>query len=262
MLKKYEFFKTNNGVLYCGDCKNILPLLKKEIDFVIADFPYNVSVYKNRLTRIKGQIKCADFGDWDKWDNYDDYISWIFDIHKLILNICKNDISLLYFFSNNISGWLGVEFELKNLSVLKQILIWVKNNPIPQIRKTSFRSSYESSLWLINNKSDNLKDYNIVIKPKTFNFLEQSEMKNVWEYNIGKKDTEHPTEKPLSLIERAIKIFSNKNDIVLDPFSGSGTTALACEKLERKWVGIEINEKYCEMAKKRIENYTKQVKLF
>lgn len=75
-------------------------------------------------------------------------------------------------------------------------------------------------------------------------------------------ENEHPTQKPVELMELMLNIHSKENDLILEPFCGGGSTALACEKLNRRWIGIEISEKYCEIAKKRIEDYTKQLKLF
>ena len=69
---------------------------------------------------------------------------------------------------------------------------------------------------------------------------------------IPKKKYNHPTTKPLGLIKDLIYFYSNKNDLVLDPFLGSGTTAVACERLNRRWIGIEISEEYCKIAKERI----------
>ena len=71
----------------------------------------------------------------------------------------------------------------------------------------------------------------------------------------------HPTEKPLGIFVWCIE-FSKTKGIVLDPFIGSGTTAVACERLNRRWIGIEIEEKYCEIAAKRIEKERSQLKLW
>ena len=76
----------------------------------------------------------------------------------------------------------------------------------------------------------------------------------------GQMDKKHPTQKPLKLIFWCLKW--DDGNLVLDPFMGSGTTAVACERLKRKWIGIEIEEKYCEIAAKRIEQERKQLKLF
>lgn len=66
---------------------------------------------------------------------------------------------------------------------------------------------------------------------------------------------QHPTEKPIELMKRFIQYHTQKNDIVLDPFMGSGTTAVACELLQRRWIGFEISQEFCELAKKRISKY-------
>ena len=72
----------------------------------------------------------------------------------------------------------------------------------------------------------------------------------------------HPTQKPVGLFMQILRKYSPEGEIILDPFLGSGTTAIACERLNRKWIGIEIEEKYCEIAAKRIEQERKQLKLF
>ena len=72
----------------------------------------------------------------------------------------------------------------------------------------------------------------------------------------------HPTQKPIYLFSWLIDTYTKKQDLVCDPFIGSGTTAIACEKLNRKWIGIEISEKYCEIAVKRIEHERSQLKLW
>ena len=72
----------------------------------------------------------------------------------------------------------------------------------------------------------------------------------------------HPTQKPIFVIKNLIERFSEPKDIILDSFLGSGTTGVACEKLGRRWIGIEISEKYCEIAKKRIRAEANQHKLF
>jgi len=81
-------------------------------------------------------------------------------------------------------------------------------------------------------------------------------------YFFREKKTGHPCQTSLDAFLRFAGHFSNKGDNILDPFIGSGTTAVACERLGRKWIGIEIEEKYCEIAAKRIENERKQLKLF
>ena len=86
-------------------------------------------------------------------------------------------------------------------------------------------------------------------KPKaTFNEY----CKNVvWDFPCGRGNI-HPTQKPLKLFEFLVKASSNENDIVLDPFIGSGTTGVACKNLNRNFIGVELSEEYCQIAKKRL----------
>jgi len=89
-------------------------------------------------------------------------------------------------------------------------------------------------------------------------------MKNIMRYPIcsGNERTEHPTQKPLKLIERLIEIHSRENDVVLDPFLGSGTTVVACIRLNRQYIGIEKNEKYFKIAEERVKRELEVQHLF
>ncbi len=85
---------------------------------------------------------------------------------------------------------------------------------------------------------------------------------NYFDFVVCGKKPDHPSPKPIAYMMKIIQRFTDETDIVFDPFLGSGTTAIACEKLNRRWIGIEISEEYCEIAAKRIENETRQLKLF
>ena len=81
-------------------------------------------------------------------------------------------------------------------------------------------------------------------------------------YYFTEKTYGHPSPKSIKLMAECVELFSGIDNIILEPYLGSGTTAIACERLKRKWIGIEIEEKYCEIAAKRIELERKQLKLF
>ena len=88
---------------------------------------------------------------------------------------------------------------------------------------------------------------------------------DIIEFNLVEKERysiTHPTKKPIKLFEYLIETYTNSNAFVLDNCFGSGTTGVACEKLNRHWIGIEISEKYCEIARKRISQEANQLKLF
>ena len=143
----------------------------------------------------------------------------------------KEDISFFH--------WLQKESNIRT----RTIYVWHKTNPTPQFRKVNYLSACEFAY--IGSKGNG---------SWTFNFGYQTEMHNFYEtpnasiYGV----TEHPTEKPVSLFKHFIEVHSNKGDVVLDPFMGSGTTGVACKATERKFIGFEKDEKYFEMAKKRI----------
>lgn len=252
-MKPIEFFIDK---IFHDDCMNILKEIPPEsIDLVIADFPYAVSQYSSLLTRVGGKYVKADFGEWDRWDNTEEYISWVFNVCNEIERVLKKDAVFFPFFNNRFGSWFAMELMRKKLFVYKMPIVWEKINPVPHCRKTSFRNCMEVGHWLIKSKVDYLGDFDAVVKPKTFNFLKQEEMCNVMKYAIGDKYTTHPTEKPLKLTTRIIKIFTNEGDIVLDPFVGSGTTCVSARSIRRHFIGIDIDKNYVKMTLKRLGTF-------
>lgn len=158
---------------------------------------------------------------------------------------------------------IGISLELEGFSIINNI-IWRKTNPAPNLACRCFTHSTETIIWARKILSNNKKGKH------TFNYREMKisnggkQMKDVWNFNdepiwyesacINKKEkTEgnHPTQKPIALLERIITAATNEGDIVLDPFSGSGTTGIASAKLNRKYIGIEIDDEYLFISKNR-----------
>jgi DNA modification methylase len=228
--------------LICGDALKILPaLLDESIDLIIADFPYNISNCSSSLTKVGSKIVRADFGEWDKFSE-EEYENLIIKVSKEFERILKPQCQAYMFFDNHYAGHYVWLIEKNTTLRQKCPIVLYKKNPIPHVRYTNFRSSFDMCILFT-------KDLDK--KCKTFNFLSQQIMKNVMEYNLDKK-TEHPTEKNENIIERFIKISSNEGEIILDPFLGSGTTMDACLRLKRNCIGIEIDKKYIEITKKRL----------
>ena len=123
-----------------------------------------------------------------------------------------------------------------------QIMVWHKTNPPPKLRRAGFLNSCEiiCCMWQ---------------KGHTWNFSTQKEMHNFIESPIcmGKERLKHPTQKPLKILRHILKIASNENDMVLDPFMGVGSTAVACKEMNRNFTGIEVEEKYVNLAKQRLK---------
>lgn len=235
-------------MLYNDDCLKVMKNLKSNsIDLIATDPPYFLS--NDGLSIHSGKVVSVNKGEWDKPQNYSDVnkftAEWISESYRI----------LKYGGSIWISGTQHNIFDIR-LYLLKfgfkiqNIIIWHKIDPPPLIYKTRFKYSYEFIIWATKGKC------------KTFNYNEMykinnEEMHDVWNlYAVQmneKKFGYHPTQKPEELMERIIKSTSNQGDYVLDPFMGSGTTCYVAKKLKRNYIGIEKEEKYYRIAKKRIE---------
>jgi site-specific DNA-methyltransferase (adenine-specific) len=126
-------------------------------------------------------------------------------------------------------------------------IIWFKRNATPLLSKTRLAPSTEL-IWLASKSKNYYFDYDTA---KELNGGKQ--MKNLWEIPAERHLTEHPTEKPETLLERVLLLGSKIGDTVLDPFMGSGTTGAVAKRLTRNFVGIEIDDNYFSIAKNRIE---------
>lgn len=226
-----------------GDCLKLLPQIPdNSIDLVATDPPYELDWrqsihFKNRKSMYHHKTETQT---WDKG---------VKGLYKILFKefdrIVKHAGSIIIFTRSEYITW-AVDEAKKNNFDNKATIIWHKTNPMPQVRKKNYLSSVESILWIARYEEKKC--------PFTFNFKTQNEMHNFIEIPIcsGKERTDHPTQKPLKLIEHLIQIHSNEGDVVLDPFLGSGTTTLACQNLKRNFIGIEISKKYCKIAQDRL----------
>ena len=135
-------------------------------------------------------------------------------------------------------------------------IIWYKPNAAPLLQGNRFAPSTEL-IWLASKSKNYFFDYELA---RQLNGGKQ--MRNLWTISASRHLTNHPTEKPESLLKRIILIGSKEGDTILDPFMGSGTTGVVAKKFGRNFIGIEINQSYFEMASKRIENATREPNLF
>ena len=228
--------------IYQGDYLEIIDRLIEfeiKIDCILTDIPYNISK-ENKFKTMKDRTgrNGIDFGEWDKGFNENNLIK--------IIPLIKNGGSLLLFHSFEQFGKLKDLFEENGL-IFKDKIIWEKTNPMPRNRDRRYISNIEIASWYV--------------KPKnkwTFNRQNEKYEGSVLKYpseSGGGFKRYHPNQKNLKMIEYLVKIHTNKNDIILDPFMGSGTTGIACMNTGRKFIGIELNEKYFNIAKERLKNY-------
>ncbi|MEX2217670.1 MAG: site-specific DNA-methyltransferase [Phycisphaerales bacterium] len=131
--------------------------------------------------------------------------------------------------------------------IFRNGLLILKRTPLPSFSKKNWRSAFENCMYLVKEGAT-----------PVFNFLSQKEMQNVYPHRSSEKLTDHPTEKPLGMIRRIIEVSSNPGDLVLDPFMGSGTTALACVQAGRRFVGFDKEPAYIQMAEARLKGAAKE----
>lgn len=223
----------SNIKLYHGDCLNVMDELKEQgvkVDAIITDPPYNISRNNNFITMGRRGI---DFGEWDKGA---DLISWI----KKASVLCDKNGSAFVFNAWKNLGKMAECFEQNGFEV-KDMFRFIKSNPMPRNRDRRYIADYECAFWCVKSGSSwvfNRQDSKYE-RPEFVCAIERNQV--------------HPTQKPLQLMEHIIKIHTNEGDTVLDPFMGSGTTGVACKKLNRNFIGIELDKTYFDIAKQRIE---------
>ncbi|BAJ54654.1 adenine specific DNA methyltransferase [Helicobacter pylori F16] len=203
----------------------------------ITDPPYNISVKNNFSTLKSAKRQGIDFGEWDK--NFR-LLEWIKRYAPLVNPNGCMVIFCSYRFINYIADFLE-----ENGFIVKDFIQWIKNNPMSKNINRCYVQDTEFALWAVKKKAKWVFN-----KPKNEKYLRPLILKSP--VVSGLEKVKHPTQKSLALMEKIISIHTNPNDIVLDPFMGSGTTGLACKNLERNFIGIESEKEYFQIAKKRL----------
>jgi len=234
-----------------GDSLEILRQIEsKSVNLIFADPPYNLSG-ENYLTCQNGKMVKCDKGSWDQIENIEAFNeSWI----KECVRILKDDGTI--WISGTLHNHPSIGITLKKLGLwIINDIIWFKPNAPPLLQKNRFVPSTEL-IWLASKSKKYYFDYEMALKING-----GKQMRNLWEIPAERHKTSHPTEKPERLLERIILIGSRENDTILDPFMGSGTTGVVAKRLNRNFIGIEIDENYYEIAKKRINSTSTELKL-
>lgn len=240
-----------NCELYCGDCMDIMPTLPPaSVDLVLTDPPYNLQ-WKEEIKLLGRSGIFHNKEQIAEWDSIS-IPNLCARIYPHFNKLLKENGSVISFCRSEYLTELVRAGEKEDLEA-KATIVWHKTNPVTQIRKKNYLSSIETAIWQARRMDKCVF---------TFNFGRQTEMHNFIEGPIcmGYERTEHPTQKPLYVIEKLLMVHSNEGDLILDPFMGSGTTGVACVRNGRKFIGIELNEKYFDIACRRIEAETKQMK--
>ena len=230
-------------ILKKGECVSILKgIPDKSVDMIFADPPYNLSG-KNHITCINGRKVNCNKGIWDMIADIDKFnYDWI----KECMRVLKDDGTI--WISGTLHNHPSVGFLLKKMGYwLINDIVWFKPNAPPQLQPNRLAPSTEI-IWLASKTKKYYFDYD---KAKELNAGKQ--MRNLWTITAKRHITTHPTEKPEELLERIILLGSKVGDTILDPFMGSGTTGVVAQKLGRKFIGIEIDDGFFNIAENRIK---------
>lgn len=246
------FYKSDNRAftIVHGDCFEVLPQFDFKFDMIFADPPYFLS--NGGISCHAGKVTCVDKGEWDKGGTPE----FIKEFNRKWLSLCREKLT-----ENGtiwISGTHHNIFEIANLLTelgfkILNVITWAKTNPPPNISCRFFTYSTEFILWA--RKSPKVPHkYNYELMKAINNGKQMSDVWRLpaigrWEKSCGK----HPTQKPLALLMRIILASTDEHDWILDPFAGSSTTGIAANLCGRRFLGIERDESYVLLSRRRRE---------
>ena len=244
-----------NKIINGDSLEELKKIPRETFDLIFADPPYNLQL-KSELTRPDRSKVSAVNDKWDQFENFKKYDDFTYEWLSECKRILKKDGAIWVIGSYHNIFRVGTAIQNLGFWILNDV-IWNKNNPMPNFRGTRFTNAHETLIWA--SKSEKSK--------YTFNYQslkclnDDLQMRSNWDLPICngserlKKDGKkiHSTQKPEALLHRILLATSNKNDLILDPFLGSGTTATVAKKLGRNYFGIETEKNYFKAAEQRIK---------
>ncbi|MEP1423018.1 MAG: site-specific DNA-methyltransferase [Erythrobacter sp.] len=244
------------GQILDGDCIEALRSLpENSVDCVFADPPYNLQLGGD-LNRPDGSEVDAVTDHWDQFDSfqaYDEFTkAWLLEARRVL----KPDGALWVIGSYHNIYRMGAILQDIGFWILNDI-VWRKTNPMPNFKGTRFTNAHETLIWASQGEKARYQfNYRAM---KTLN--DELQMRSDWVLPICSGNERlkengtkvHPTQKPESLLYRVLLATTERGDVVLDPFFGTGTTGAVAKRLGRDWIGCERENTYRNAAYKRIE---------
>jgi site-specific DNA-methyltransferase (adenine-specific) len=240
-----------------GDCVEVLNGLPPEsVDLIFADPPYNLQL---RQDLHRPNLSLVDRVD-DAWDQFADFAAYD-AFTRAWLTACRRVLkrtgTLWVIGSYHNIYRVGAILQEMDYWILNNVA-WIKQNPMPNFRGVRFTNAHESLIWAQKEHGAQytfnhhaMKGLNEGLQMRSDWYLPLCTGRERLKFN-GEKA--HPTQKPEALLYRVILSSSNEGDVVLDPFFGTGTTGAVARRLKRRWIGVELDPHYVEIARQRIDS--------
>jgi len=205
----------------------------KAVDLCLTDPPYGMEYRSNHRKRT------------DKFDTIagDSTLDWVEPFAKELYRVMKDNTHIYLFCNEYCMGVFRKVFTDAGF-MPKRMLVWIKNNTSMGDLAGDYASKTEYILFFHKGRRhlSGRRDSNVL------------QFKRIWASLLL-----HPTQKPIEICEYLIKKSSDKGELVFDPFVGAGSTCIAADRLDRQWIGVELEPKYCEIARERVVHYQKRL---
>ena len=249
-LSDLETFGEPGAVVYRADCRELLRLMPDaSVDAVFADPPYRLS--GGGVTVKNGRLTSVDKGSWDRTlgsfeKDHEFNLEWLREARRVL----KPNGTIWVTGTHHIIFSLGFALQTLRFRLINQVT-WEKPDPPPNALHTAFTHAHETLVWASKGAARHTFNYDLINSREP-----EAQVSSVWRIPaVGKREKTHgyhPTQKPLRLVRRALLACTREGDFVLDPFAGSGTTAVAAKELNRFFVGAETEREYAELAARRV----------
>lgn len=243
-----------------GDSLKILKTISNDsIDLIFVDPPYNLSKERGLSWEHSSHVTMQE--DWDMFSK-EDFLKFNTEWLKECFRILKHGGSLWVSGSFHNIYQIGHLIQQNHPEIkINNSIVWFKPNAQPNITCRFFTESTEHLIWATKNGNGQKWKFNYQFtKDYIFDSInpKEKQTRNVWSIPITPKNEKwagyHPTQKPFELLRRIILSCTNENDLILDPFAGTGTTCVVAKHYKRNSIGIEMNPNYLEIIRKRIEH--------
>ena len=242
-----------HATLYLGDALRILAELPPEtIDCVWTDPPYKLS--NGGITCFAGQMVRVDKGKWDRSNGLELDHQFNLDWIEACRRVLKPAGTIWVSGTLHIYPSIGMALQQTGFRLLNDIT-WVKPNPPPNLGRRTFTHSTETLLWASKAQKGSAYRY-------TFNYNQMrdenggKQMQTVWRIPTPRRSEvrygKHPTQKPVALIAQCLRASTRPGEVVLDPFAGSGSTGVAALQEGRRFIGIEVEQGFVNLAARRL----------